>query len=68
MDLAVLRTIVRTFLHVFPDGIGFLATYSLQTPIVGLIAGTTSLSFPPDYIETRIKSTEQFEKLQAYRR
>ena len=37
LDLDVLRVIVRTFLQVFPEGTAYLAHYSLQTPIIGLI-------------------------------
>ncbi|MEE4112585.1 MAG: hypothetical protein V2I40_07190 [Desulfobacteraceae bacterium] len=67
MDLEVLRVIMRTFLHVFPDGVAFLATYSLQTPIIGLIGGNAPLSYPPDYYEQRVESRLSYEKLQRYR-
>ncbi len=67
MDLEVLRTIIRTFLHVFPDGKGFLATYSLQTPIVGLIAGIGNTGYPPDFMEKRITSDILRKKLVSLR-
>jgi len=53
MGLDVLRTIIRTFLHVFPDGKGVLATNSLQTPIIGLISSNGDRLYPADYIERR---------------
>jgi spermidine synthase len=67
MDLNVLSTIIRTFLHVFPGGVGFLATYSLQTPILGLIAGDAPLRFDPDYLGRRLASGNLHQKLRAYR-
>ena len=67
MDLEVLRTIIRTFLHVFPDGRGFLATYSLQTPIVGLISGIDDIGYSPDYMEKRITSDILRKKLISLR-
>ena len=67
MDLDVLRTIIRTFLHVYPEGTGFLATYSLQTPIVGLIASKAPLVFSPDYFEKRLRDPGLLTKLRLYR-
>jgi spermidine synthase len=39
LDMAVLKTIVRSFLQVFPDASAFLAHYSLTNPILGLVGG-----------------------------
>lgn len=38
LDLATLRSIVRAFLAVYPHGWAMLATNSLDTPVVGLVA------------------------------
>jgi spermidine synthase len=38
MDLDTLRSIVRSFLAVYPQGMAMLATNSLDTPVVGLLA------------------------------
>ncbi len=38
MDLTTLRSIVRSFLAVYPQGMAMLATNSLDTPVVGLVA------------------------------
>ena len=38
LDLATLRSIVRSFVSVYPGGLAMLATNSLETPVVGLVA------------------------------
>jgi spermidine synthase len=38
MDLATLRGIVRAFLDVYPQGYAMLASNSLETPVIGLVA------------------------------
>ena len=38
LDLGTLRSIVRSFLATYPEGWAMLATNSLDTPIVGLVA------------------------------
>lgn len=38
LDLETLRSIVRAFVAVYPDGWAMLATHSLETPVVGLVA------------------------------
>jgi spermidine synthase len=38
LDMATLRTIVRTFMSVYPRGWAVLATNSLDTPVLGLVA------------------------------
>lgn len=45
MDLELLRLIVRSYLQVYPHESAFLAHYSLQTPIVGLIGGAEPLLY-----------------------
>jgi spermidine synthase len=67
MDLELLRMIVRTFLHVFPEGNAILATYSLKTPIVGLIAGKRSLRYAPDYFNRRLNDQGLAEALGRFR-
>jgi spermidine synthase len=55
LDLPVLKTIIRTFLHVFPASSAVLAQFSLKMPILGLVAGTKPLRYPPDWLERRLK-------------
>jgi spermidine synthase len=38
LDVATLRSIVRSFLSAFPHGSALLASYSLDTPVIGLVA------------------------------
>lgn len=38
LDLDTLRSIVRSFLAAYPEGAAVLATHSLDTPVIGLIA------------------------------
>jgi spermidine synthase len=38
LDLDTLRSIVRSFVAVYPQGFAMLATNSLETPVIGLVA------------------------------
>ncbi len=67
IDLPVLQTIIRTFLHVFPEGSAVLAHFSLETPILGLVAGVTPLRYPADYVERRLQDDTLSEVLEALR-
>lgn len=39
LDLASLQAIVAAYLAVYPDAVVMLATYSLDTPVLGLVSG-----------------------------
>ncbi len=67
LDLETLRVIVRTFLRVFPEGKAFLATFSLQTPIIGLIGTTEPVKYPSDWLDRRVQDSTLRGKLQALR-
>jgi spermidine synthase len=67
LDLPVLQTIIRTFLHVFPEGSAVLAHFSLETPILGLVAGLTPLRYPADYVERRVQDATLRAALEALR-
>jgi spermidine synthase len=54
LDLATLRSIVRSFIDVFPDGWAMLATNSLETPVLGLVARADGGRFDVDRIRTRL--------------
>jgi spermidine synthase len=45
LDLETFKIIVRTFLQVYPNGQAFLAHYSIDQPIIGLVGGTKALRF-----------------------
>lgn len=67
MDLPVLQTIIRTFLRVFPEGSAVLAQYSLKMPILGLVAGTKPLRYPPDWLERQVRDDKLRADLEALR-
>jgi spermidine synthase len=64
LDLPVLKTIIRTFLHVFPEGEAFLAQYSLKMPILGLVASTKPLRYPPDWLEKQVQDSHLRDRLE----
>jgi spermidine synthase len=55
LDLDTLRSIVRSFLAAFPNGYALLATNSLETPVVGLIARADADRF--DLVQLRNRLT-----------
>jgi len=54
MDLDLLKTISRTFLHVFPDSTLFVAHFSLGNPIIGLVGGFRPLPAREDWFAQRV--------------
>ena len=56
LDLGTLRSIVRTFLAVYPEGAALLATNSLETPVVGLIGRRDAPSLRIEKVRERIGS------------
>ena len=53
LDIVTLRTIVRTFLDVFPDTSAYLAQFSVETPLVALIGRRAPRAYPADWLERR---------------
>src|SRR5262245_6623607 len=53
LDLGTLRSIVRSFVSVYPGGWAMLATNSLETPVVGLVARADGDRFGVD--PTRVR-------------
>jgi spermidine synthase len=47
LDLTVLKTIIRTYLEVFPDASAYLAHYSLTNPMICLVGGAPQRSVEP---------------------
>jgi hypothetical protein len=66
-ELDVLRTIIRTFMQVFPNGNGVLATYSLQTPTIGLIAPNDKTLYRTNYMAKKAVGDQLRRKLAALR-
>lgn len=54
LDGRVLRTIIRTYLDVFPGAWGFLGAYNVATPVLALVAGREALGYPSDWLERRV--------------
>lgn len=54
LDLATLRSIVRSYRAVFPQAFAMLATYSLQTPVLGLVARADGQRFAPTTLQQRL--------------
>lgn len=66
LDLPTLRSIVRTFLAVFPDGAAMLATNSLQTPVLGLVARAGATKFEVAAVRHRLATTTLPQRLVDY--
>jgi spermidine synthase len=64
MELDTLRSIVAAFLRVYPQGIAVLASNSLDSPVLGLLARPGQALFDADTVQTRIS---HFAKPQALR-
>lgn len=54
LDLDTLRSIVRSFLEVYPQGSAMLATLSLQTPVLGLVARADAQPFDLGRVRERL--------------
>ena len=56
LDIATLRSIVRAFVEVYPQAWALLATHSLQTPVLGLIARRGGGRFDAAAVSRRIQT------------
>ncbi len=54
LDLATLRSIVRAFTEVYPGGWAMLATNSLETPVLGLVAHADARRFTMPQVQSRL--------------
>ncbi len=66
LDLDTLRSIVRTFLAVYPDGGAILASNSLETPVLGLVARDGGTRFDIDQVRGRIATIARPESPAAF--
>jgi spermidine synthase len=55
LDLDTLRSIVRSFMSVYPHAAAMLATNSLETPVIGLVARRDGERFDPHRIRMRLR-------------
>lgn len=61
LDLDTLRSIVRSYLSVFPEGVALLATYSLDTPTIGLISRRDGEHFNLEQIRRQLAAAHSIE-------
>jgi spermidine synthase len=54
LDLDTLRSIVQSFVTVYPNGWALLATHSLDTPVVGLVARPDAARFGVAQVRERL--------------
>lgn len=54
MDTDLFKVIVKTFLEVFPRGQAYLAHYSIDQPIIGLVGAKQDLRFPEKWYRKRV--------------
>lgn len=65
LDTDTLRVVVRTFLAVFPEASAFLAHYSIDSPILGLVSGPRN--YTHDWFERRIRDEPLLAELKSIR-
>jgi spermidine synthase len=69
MDLETLRGIVRAFLDVYPQGYAMLASNSLETPVIGLVARAHAGPAPAPWrlaaARSRLEGARDGSRLQA---
>ena len=54
LDLATVRSIVRSFLAAYPGGWALLANNSLETPVIGLVGRADGSRFEPQQVRDRV--------------
>lgn len=65
LDLPVLKTIVRTFLAVYPDASAYMAHFSLANPMIGLVGGGPLRSAEPNWFDRWVGQGVLRERLKA---
>ena len=66
LDLEMFQVITRTFLEVFPEGQAFLAHYSLEQPIIGLVGGRQKLRLPENWYNSRLQDEKQRQHMSKF--
>jgi spermidine synthase len=61
LDLDTLRSIVRSFLTVYPRGSAVLATLSLDTPTIGLIAHSDGELFSRERVRAEVSAASSYD-------
>lgn len=55
LDSEMFKVITRTFLEAFPNAQAYLAHYSIDQPIIGLVGGNKKLRYPEKWLNKRLK-------------
>ena len=63
LDLDSLRSIVKSFMTIYPNGWAMLANNSLETPVIGLVALNSSSKFDLDVIRNRLSNIDLPQQL-----
>ena len=66
LDLPTLRSIVQSFIAVYPDGLALLASNSLQTPVLGLLGRADGGRFDITALQARLQSDRWSEDPAAF--
>ena len=66
LDLPTLRSIVQSFIAVYPDGLALLASNSLQTPVLGLLGRADRGRFDITALQARLQSDRWSEDPAAF--
>jgi len=66
LDLATVRSIVRSFMAAFPEGSAILASNSLQTPVLGLLGRAEGGRIDVAAVRERLRTIRSTEALAAY--
>lgn len=61
LDVDTLRSIVRSYLSVFPQGAALLSTYSLDTPTIGLISRRNGEHFSVEQIRAQLAGARSYK-------
>ncbi len=66
LDMETFKNITRTFMAAFPEGQAFLAHYSIDQPIIGLIGGHEKLRFSENWYTKRVRGTSFMKVMAGY--
>ena len=66
LDLNTLRSIVQSFMAVYPNGAAMLATNSLDTPVLGLVARRDAGRFDLQQVRDRLRNHRLPQRLEDF--
>lgn len=66
LDMETFKVITGTFMAAFPEGQAFLAHYSIDQPIIGLIGGHEKLRFSENWYTKRVRGKSFMRVMAGY--